>query len=295
LLAEFKLRATAIDNCAAIRRREEDGAFLSIYDLNYYLISTVDVKKGKKRKAEDEPDENSQSKSKKKKSAGPAKARVKGPIDLDKHCGVINDKGLPCSRSLTCKSHSMGAKRAVQGRSRDYNDLLRDWNRLNNPNWIEPPKRETKAEKKEKRDKEKAEKKRLAAEAAAVTGQDVAGAGVAAPKKATGAAGASGGSKKKKSGGNTTQATATKGPDAGEEEENWDEIDSEVELDALVGAVRNAQARGVIGIPLAVPVDTSSWFVARRERLRNCGELLASALKSAGTSKAAPGGLLTRA
>lgn len=64
----------------------------------------------------------------------------------------------------------MGAKRAVQGRSRDYDELLIEWQRANNPNWVEPVKRETKAEKKEKREKEKAEKKRLAGEKAGVNG-----------------------------------------------------------------------------------------------------------------------------
>lgn len=78
---------------------------------------------------------------------------MKGPVDYDKQCGVINDKGLPCSRSLTCKSHAMGAKRAVQGRSRPYDELLLEWNRLNNPNFVEPVKRETKQERKERKEK----------------------------------------------------------------------------------------------------------------------------------------------
>jgi hypothetical protein len=47
------------------------------------------------------------------------------PIDLDKQCGVIQGlNNLPCTRSLTCKSHSMGAKRAVEGRSQPYDVLL---------------------------------------------------------------------------------------------------------------------------------------------------------------------------
>ena len=52
----------------------------------------------------------------------------------------------------------------------------------------------------------------------------------------------------------------------------------EAELDSLVRAVRIAHDRGIIGTPLAVPCDTSSWFVARRERLRTCNHLLANAL-----------------
>ena len=57
------------------------------------------------------------------------KSRMKGPLDYDKQCGVINDRGLPCSKSLTCKSHTMGAKRRVQGRSRNYDELLLEWRR----------------------------------------------------------------------------------------------------------------------------------------------------------------------
>ena len=117
-------------------------------------------KKGKKRKAEDDdptPDDPSAPK-KKKPATKVTKGRAKGPVDLDKQCGVINDKGLPCSRSLTCKSHSMGAKRAVLGRSKPYDELLLEWNRLNNPNFVEPVKRETKAERKERKEKERKRK-----------------------------------------------------------------------------------------------------------------------------------------
>ena len=49
----------------------------------------------------------------------------------------------------------MGAKRAVQGRSRPYDELLLEWNRLHNPNWVEPVKRESKAERKERKEREK--------------------------------------------------------------------------------------------------------------------------------------------
>ncbi|KAF9423630.1 hypothetical protein BGZ94_008215 [Podila epigama] len=51
--------------------------------------------------------------------------RVKGPLDLDKQCGVVIAVGAPpCARSLTCKSHSMSSKRAVEGRSKPYDVLL---------------------------------------------------------------------------------------------------------------------------------------------------------------------------
>ncbi|KAI8579992.1 hypothetical protein K450DRAFT_240077 [Umbelopsis ramanniana AG] len=51
--------------------------------------------------------------------------KEKPPLDLDKQCGVIaGPNNLPCARSLTCKTHSMGAKRAVVGRSQPYDVLL---------------------------------------------------------------------------------------------------------------------------------------------------------------------------
>lgn len=233
---------------------------------------------GKKRKAEDEdPTPEDPSAPKKKKPATKVtKGRVKGPVDYDKQCGVINDKGLPCSRSLTCKSHSMGAKRAVQGRSRNYDELLLEWNRMNNPNFVEPVKRETKQERKDRKEKEKAEKKKQQMEAAAAAGADTA----KKPAAATGAAPKK--SKKATTTANPVAAAVVAGvgpiiakPD---EEENPEDVDSEVEMDMLVGAVRTAQDRGLIGVPLAVPCDASSWFVARRERVRTCREFLASQL-----------------
>lgn len=230
-------------------------------------------KKGKKRKAEDdplEPDDPSAPK-KKKPATKVTKGRFKGPVDYDKQCGVINDKGLPCSRSLTCKSHSMGAKRAVQGRSKAYDELLLEWNRLNNPNFVEPAKKESKAERKERKEREKAEKKRQALEAAAAAGIDV------SKKGAT--IGLPGIPVKKGKKTNTAAAVSAAAVGTGDDGyENLDEIDSEAEVDSLVHAVRIAHDRGVIGVPLAVPYDSSSWFVARRERLRNCSQLIASAL-----------------
>ena len=46
------------------------------------------------------------------------------PIDVERHCGVPLPSGLLCARSLTCKCHTMGAKRAVRGRSGPYDLLL---------------------------------------------------------------------------------------------------------------------------------------------------------------------------
>ncbi|KAJ2371102.1 SAGA complex subunit Sgf73 [Coemansia sp. RSA 2607] len=58
-----------------------------------------------------------------KRSRDQAKARQ--PVDLDRQCGVVAEPGaLPCSRSLTCKTHSMAMKRAVLGRSKLFDALL---------------------------------------------------------------------------------------------------------------------------------------------------------------------------
>jgi hypothetical protein len=53
----------------------------------------------------------------------PAKATK---LDPDKQCGVplSGDHGGHCTRPLTCKGHSMTAKRAVTGRSQPYDTLL---------------------------------------------------------------------------------------------------------------------------------------------------------------------------
>uniref|UniRef100_A0A1B6C0W8 SCA7 domain-containing protein n=1 Tax=Clastoptera arizonana TaxID=38151 RepID=A0A1B6C0W8_9HEMI len=50
--------------------------------------------------------------------------------DPDKHCGVAvsatGETVKPCTRSLTCKSHSMSLRRAVTGRSKSFDQLLSD-------------------------------------------------------------------------------------------------------------------------------------------------------------------------
>lgn len=95
------------------------------------------------------------------------------PLDYDRQCGVINDKGLPCSRSLTCKTHTVGAKRAVQGRTRPYDELFIEWQRAHNPNFKEPvPKKDKEAK---------------AAAAAAAAGATAAERKAAAAKKRRGA------------------------------------------------------------------------------------------------------------
>ncbi|KAK5135517.1 hypothetical protein LTR08_005152 [Meristemomyces frigidus] len=88
----------------------------------------------KKRKAGDENAEEAgpAKKKKKKDAADKLKApKAKVPVDVEKQCGVELPQGGQCARSLTCKSHSMGAKRAVPGRSAPYDKLLMEYQRKN--------------------------------------------------------------------------------------------------------------------------------------------------------------------
>lgn len=86
----------------------------------------------KKRKAADETEEGIPTKKKKKKDEAKAKAsKPKAPVDVERQCGVELPQGGQCARSLTCKSHSMGAKRAVAGRSAPYDKLLMEYQRKN--------------------------------------------------------------------------------------------------------------------------------------------------------------------
>ncbi|XP_053205648.1 myb-like protein Q [Panonychus citri] len=61
------------------------------------------------------------------------KASIRGKLlpckdreyDADKHCGVkIGDMDKPCTRSLTCKTHSLTLRRSVAERSKNFDDLL---------------------------------------------------------------------------------------------------------------------------------------------------------------------------
>jgi len=175
----------------------------------------------------------------------------------------------------------MGAKRAVQGRSRSYDELLLDWNRANNPNFVEPVKRETKAEKKEKREREKLEKKRLEAEAAAARGINITT--TSSHKKNT-----TGVSKKVGKKAAAAAAVRLAGELGGDVSDDLADIDSEAELDDLVKVVSIAIDSGTMAVPLAVPYDAGSWFVQRRERARVCRDLLNGALNG-GSSNGVPG------
>ncbi|GAA6032635.1 hypothetical protein JCM8097_004854 [Rhodosporidiobolus ruineniae] len=61
----------------------------------------------------------------------PPEKKNRRVVDVDRQCGVINEKGYPCPRSLTCKTHNMSAKRAVPGRSQPFDMLLFEWQKAN--------------------------------------------------------------------------------------------------------------------------------------------------------------------
>jgi hypothetical protein len=50
---------------------------------------------------------------------------------VERQCGVLMPNGQMCARSLTCKTHAMGLKRAVPGRSQRYDVLLAPYQKKN--------------------------------------------------------------------------------------------------------------------------------------------------------------------
>ncbi|KAF2201727.1 SCA7-domain-containing protein [Delitschia confertaspora ATCC 74209] len=95
------------------------------------VVDADGAKKGKKRKIEGDADKASNAKKKKKDETKQKVAKPKGPVDVERQCGVSLGDGRFCARSLTCKSHSMGLKRAVPGRSLPYDMLLAQYQKRN--------------------------------------------------------------------------------------------------------------------------------------------------------------------
>ncbi|KAI1625107.1 SAGA-associated factor 73 [Exophiala viscosa] len=116
----------------AERADEEDDDDDDVKDANRKsaLNGEGDDKKNKKRK-NDVEDDKEPKKKKKKEEQKPKAPKPKGPVDVEKQCGVALSNGAQCARSLTCKSHSMGAKRAVPGRSLPYDMLLAAYQKKN--------------------------------------------------------------------------------------------------------------------------------------------------------------------
>jgi SAGA-associated factor 73 len=95
------------------------------------IIDGDGAKKGKKRKLDGDAEKAPNAKKKKKDEQKAKAAKQKGPVDVEKQCGVALPNGGFCARSLTCKSHSMGLKRAVPGRTLPYDMLLQQYQKKN--------------------------------------------------------------------------------------------------------------------------------------------------------------------
>ncbi|KAL5413170.1 hypothetical protein PMIN04_009545 [Paraphaeosphaeria minitans] len=118
---------------AALRKEkgeEDDSGKNARKAIKGTVVDGEGAKKGKKRKLEGDEGKPG-SKKKKKDEPKPKGAKPKGPVDVEKQCGVALPNGGFCARSLTCKSHSMGLKRAVPGRSLPYDMLLAQYQKKN--------------------------------------------------------------------------------------------------------------------------------------------------------------------
>ena len=197
-----------------------------------------------------------------------------GPLDLDKQCGVwIEKKGVVCTRSITCKVHSMRDKRMVQGRSKQYDDLVIEFRKLLDPSFVEPPKRETKAERKEKKERERREKRERDIEAGLIPPDaPLDGEGgkdktkkkkKSSSKKKTANAAAGTGNGSGAAGTSAADGTGA-GEDGGKggngEDDEPEDLDSEAEADALIDAVQ--RARGIVRPPPASLLTATSPITA---------------------------------
>ncbi|GMM28920.1 deubiquitination module subunit [Martiniozyma asiatica (nom. inval.)] len=113
-------RATATTTAAAAAAAASSSSLLAITEAK----TATTNKKAKGAKETNKP-------KKERKKKTPAKSKLKGPVDVERQCGVPLPNGGFCARSLTCKTHSMGAKRAVLGRSLPYDQLLAQYQRKN--------------------------------------------------------------------------------------------------------------------------------------------------------------------
>lgn len=160
----------------------------------------------------------------------------------------------------------MNAKRSVQGRTKSYDQLFIEHKRATDPNYVEPVKRETKAEKKAKKDRErelkKAEKEAVATKKRKHPGAPNQG-GLGGGTNGTGALGAAGG---------------LGGHARGTSEDYESGLDTDVELDMLVRSVRASRPT-----PLAHRENVGNWFIARNEWLRSTRDLLGDALGGGAT------------
>lgn len=137
-LKSIKIKVPKESNSSVVISDHEGSVSSSIKDQKASKSNKVP----KKRKAQDESELNAARKApmksakasdqiKKDKKAKKTEVKPKGPVDVERQCGVPLPQGGLCARSLTCKSHSMGSKRAVTGRSQPYDILLAQYQKKN--------------------------------------------------------------------------------------------------------------------------------------------------------------------
>ncbi|KAL9940155.1 hypothetical protein V8E36_000860 [Tilletia maclaganii] len=219
------------------------------------------------------------------------------PLNVDRQCGVITEKG-PCSRSLTCKSHSMGAKRAVPGRSRPYDDLLFEWQKATNPAFLAKLREKERVMAEAAREREEEKARKLEAKKKRLAGGGGGGGGGTNTKKKSKGGGDGSGSKKKGSkdgsgggiGGTNKDFFAERGStlegilsglhgsnvvsdaaDADMYAQGASEGEVDLEFEAVLDAIRSAaNAPRTMAMPLAVTGRNfgSGAFAHRAMRLR---------------------------
>lgn len=192
-------------------------------------------------------------------------------------------------RSLTCKTHSMGAKRSVEGRSKSYDELLLEWQKANNPAFLAKlEKREEERAKalEEKRVKKLEKKKKKDARRLAASGGANGTAGGAGG--VGGAMNAAGGSGRGLSGatGNLggLQGDEFDGPSTDLYALGMEDSEVELELQALLTAVRNhTRDERLAPVPVAPRRTYHGLFTSQAKRML----LLRQAFSGAGGSNSA--------
>lgn len=131
-LKKKKEAKEAKDAAARRERGEDDESSIKGARKSALKGADDDTKKGGKKRKLDVDAEKAPNAKKKKKDEPKAKMpKAKGPVDVERQCGVALPNGGQCARSLTCKSHSMGLKRSVPGRSLPYDMLLAQYQKKN--------------------------------------------------------------------------------------------------------------------------------------------------------------------
>lgn len=114
-----------IGSVSSNKRKNMDSS-ASSFDGKSYPADTGSPTPGPDQKRFKEDSETPHKRQRKVKQRNPTEKHL---IDFDKQCGVELPEGGYCARSLTCKSHSMGAKRSVVGRTETFDNLLANYHK----------------------------------------------------------------------------------------------------------------------------------------------------------------------